>query len=168
MEEKLLGSLVSYFGAGGVLLVFVAAAAKGLLAWRAERNAQAPTEVLTQQLSTFQAIAQEANKRADAFAAERNELLVKVSRIETEFEHLKGIVDAHERLKETLEKKDAEIRQMVVSHSDATRQMLEIIKAKDETVLAQAQRITVLEEAVKVLKDGSRCQMPNCPHRITT
>jgi hypothetical protein len=168
MENEILKSIVTYFGAGGVLLAFVAAAGKGILAWKSERTAQTPNEIHNSQLETFRLIAHEANTRADTFAAERNELLVKVTRVEGELARLSDVVEQNARLREVNDHKDAEIRRMLTDHTETVRKMLEIIHSKDTIMLAQAERISTLEEAMRNLKEQIARQSPSPGTTVTT
>lgn len=138
MDQTTLSAIVSYFGAGGVLLVFVAAAGKGLLAWKAERTAQTPNEIANSQLAAFQSIADQANRRADGFAAERNELLVKVTRFEGELERLKDVVAHNERLEVKLERQEEEMRQLIEQHNKTVAQMLDVVQGLKDHLAREA------------------------------
>lgn len=170
MDQTLLTSFVGYFGAGGVLLIFVLATGKSVLGWRSERNNQAPAEIANSQLQAFRAIADEANRRSDTFAAERNDLLVKVTRVESELQHLKGVTELNERLKVALDEKEGEFKQLIASHAESTRLMLDMLRVKDELTTSQAERISALEASVKDLREGVglRCHVGNCPYKLPT
>ncbi len=153
MTDELLKTIFSFLGVGGVVLTLAFAGFRGLMSLRGEATSQTPQEIHNAQLETFRLIAHEANTRADTFAIERNELVVKVTRVEGQLTRLNDVVDQNDRLRSIVDQKDAAIRLMVSNFTDTQQQLLRMMEGKDETLLAQARSIATLEEGMRSLRE---------------
>lgn len=160
MTDELIKTIFQYLGVGGVALTLAFTAFKGLMALKSEQTSQAPNEIHNSQLETFRLIAHEANARADTFAAERNELVVKVTRVEGELARLSDVITQNDRLRAAVDQKDAAIRLMVSNFTDTTQQMLTMMQDKDRILLLQTTSIATLEEAMRNLKDQVSRHVP--------
>ncbi len=162
MEVELVKVIFSYLGVGGVSLAFAFFAIKGMMSLKSEKNAQAPNEIYNNQLETFRKIAHDANVRADTFAAERNELLVKVTRVEAEVARLGDVVVQNDRLRTIVDQKDASIRLMIANFTDTIQQTLTMMQEKDRILIAQTAQIAKLEADVANMKEQlARGPQPN-------
>lgn len=120
---------------------------------------------LSSQLEDYRKSAQEASR-------DRDELLVRITRLEAMSEQFELSKQSVDRLKVKLDLKDQEIRSLISAAAEERAAFLAVLIAKDKEIDARDERITQLENAVRdleirLVKDESRqIAASSCPFII--
>lgn len=120
---------------------------------------------LSSQLEDYRKSAQEASR-------DRDELLVRITRLEAMSEQFELSKQSVDRLRVKLDLKDQEIRSLISAAAEERAAFLAVLIAKDKEIDARDERITQLENAVRdleirLVKDETRqIAASSCPFII--
>lgn len=91
---------------------------------------------------------EEYRKTAAAAHAGRDELLIRITRLEITAEQYEDSKATLEKLKVKLDTKDSEIKALIAQAAEERAMFLSVLVNKDKDIVARDERITLLEKAV--------------------